>query len=144
LTNDLEDFAGCSLVFERFFEVTCAFAQFAEEPCVLHRDDRLRSEILQQLDLLVGEWTDFLTVGGDITEKSIFLPQRHEKQRADAAEFDRGLHHRVIAGPCNLGHIVDLKQALALHDPRHGMVVARKPRSAHNVRPSWWEIALRG
>ena len=32
-----------------------ALAQFAQEPRVLHRDDRLRGEVLQQRDLLVGE-----------------------------------------------------------------------------------------
>ncbi len=32
------------------------------EPRVLHRDDRLRGEVLQQCDLLVGERPHFLAV----------------------------------------------------------------------------------
>src|SRR5205085_8488686 len=33
-----------------------ALAQLVEQPSVLHRDDRLRGKVLQQGDLLVGEW----------------------------------------------------------------------------------------
>ena len=33
-----------------------------DQPRVLHRDDRLRREILQQRDLLVGERPHFLAV----------------------------------------------------------------------------------
>ena len=60
--DDLEHVAGRGLVFERFFEIAGALAQFAEQPRVLHRDDRLRREVLQQRDLLVGERADFLAV----------------------------------------------------------------------------------
>jgi hypothetical protein len=61
-------------------EVVRALPQFAEQPRVFHRDDRLRREILQQRNLLLGEWTDFLPVGGNITEKGIVLAERDEKQ----------------------------------------------------------------
>ena len=33
------------------------FAQLVEQPCVLDGDDGLRGEVLDQLDLLVGERT---------------------------------------------------------------------------------------
>ena len=39
------------------------------EPRVLHRDDRLRREILQQRDLLVGKRPHLLAVDPDVTEK---------------------------------------------------------------------------
>src|ERR1700730_17831463 len=44
--DDLEHIASRSLVFERFFEIAGALAQFSEQPRILHRDDRLRREIL--------------------------------------------------------------------------------------------------
>ena len=40
----------------------CAFAQFAQQPRVLHCNDGLGSEILQQRDLLVSERGDFLAI----------------------------------------------------------------------------------
>ena len=45
-----------------------AFAQFAQQPRVLHRNDRLGREVLEQRDLLVGERADFLAIHGDGTE----------------------------------------------------------------------------
>ena len=44
--DDLEHIAGCSLVFERFFEIMRALTQFAEQSRVFHRDDRLRGKVL--------------------------------------------------------------------------------------------------
>ena len=41
-----------------------ALADLAEQPRILHRDDRLRREILQQRDLLVGEGPDLLAIDG--------------------------------------------------------------------------------
>ena len=35
-------------------------ARLGDQPRVLHRDDRLRGEVLQQRDLLVGEGPDLL------------------------------------------------------------------------------------
>ena len=62
--DDVEHIAGRGLVFERFFEVARAGLQFTEQPRILHRDDRLVSEVLQQRDLFVGERPYFLS-GGD-------------------------------------------------------------------------------
>ncbi len=53
--DDLEHIAGRGLVFERFFEVAGALAQFAEQPRVLDRNYCLCGEILQQCDLFVGK-----------------------------------------------------------------------------------------
>jgi hypothetical protein len=50
-----------------------AGAQFAEQPRVLHRDDRLRREVLQQCDLLVGERAHLLAVDDDRPKQSIFF-----------------------------------------------------------------------
>jgi hypothetical protein len=43
--DDVEHLAGRGLVFERFFEVARARLQFAEQPRILHRNDRLRREV---------------------------------------------------------------------------------------------------
>ena len=44
--------------------VCCSSASrcLGDEPRVLHRDHRLGGEVLQQCDLLVGEWPDLLAV----------------------------------------------------------------------------------
>src|SRR5690349_21839569 len=42
--DDLQHIAGRGLVFERLLEIPAALAQFAEQPCVLHRDDCLVGE----------------------------------------------------------------------------------------------------
>src|SRR4030095_15548805 len=55
LSDHLEHVTGCGLVFERLLEIACAFAQFAQQPRVLNRDDRLRREALEQSYLLVGK-----------------------------------------------------------------------------------------
>ena len=46
---------GCSLLLQRF-------AQFVEQPRVLDGDDRLRGEVLDELDLLFGKGPHFLTI----------------------------------------------------------------------------------
>src|SRR3979411_3490733 len=58
--------------------------RLGNEARVLHRDDRLRREILQQRYLLVGERPYLLAVRGDVTEQSAILPQRYDQYRADA------------------------------------------------------------
>ena len=53
--DDLQDFGGRGLLVERL-------ARLGDEARVLHRDDGLRREVLQQRDLLVGEWPQLLLV----------------------------------------------------------------------------------
>ena len=68
------------------------FAQFAEQPRVLDGDDGLRGEVRDQLNLLVGERTNFLAVDGDDADQIIFLEHRNGKHSAHAGEFsDRRL-----------------------------------------------------
>src|SRR5205823_10171782 len=58
----LQHVTGRRLVFERLLEVARALAQFSEQARILHRDDRLRREILQRRDLPFGEWPHLLAV----------------------------------------------------------------------------------
>ena len=60
-------------------------AQLIEQPRVLDGDDGLRGEVLNQLDLLVGEWPHFLAVDDDCADQLIILEHRHgDKVRAPA------------------------------------------------------------
>src|SRR6516165_4342012 len=38
------------------------FSGLGNEPCILHCDDRLRGKILQQGNLFIAEWSDFLAI----------------------------------------------------------------------------------
>ena len=57
------DFAD--LVGDAPFELLVQLVELIEQPCILDGDHGLRCEILHQLDLLVGEWTDLLAVDHD-------------------------------------------------------------------------------
>jgi hypothetical protein len=47
---------------QRLGEVGGALAQLSQQPRILDGDDGLGSKILEQLDLLAGEWLNFLSV----------------------------------------------------------------------------------
>src|SRR6516164_7775186 len=53
-------------------------ARLAQEPRVLHRDDRLRGKILQEGNLPFGERPDLLAKCGDDADECFILPQRHD------------------------------------------------------------------
>ena len=53
--DDLQDLGGCGLLLQ-------GFARLGDQPRVLHRDDRLRREVFQQRDLLVGERPHLMAV----------------------------------------------------------------------------------
>ena len=57
--DDLQDLGGCGLLFQ-------GFARLGQEPRILHRDDRLRREVLQQRDLFIGKRSYLASIGGDV------------------------------------------------------------------------------
>src|SRR5262249_18051522 len=59
--DDLQPLGCSGLLFERL-------ARFGQQPRILYGNDRLRREILQQRDLLVGEWSDRLTIDIDVAK----------------------------------------------------------------------------
>src|SRR5215472_7122579 len=69
--DDLQHITRRSLVLERFFKIAGALAQLAKKPRILHRNDSLRREVLQERDLLVGEGADLLTNSYDYAEQHI-------------------------------------------------------------------------
>src|SRR5262249_16020518 len=104
--DDLEYLRGRGLLFQRL-------AQLVEQPCVLDGNDGLRSEVLDQLDLLVGEGLDFLTEHVDRADQLIVLEHRNGQYGPITAEFDGrddkwlaidvGLHH---PGVSDLGYLL--------------------------------------
>src|SRR5262245_49679807 len=69
-TDDLKHIGRGGLLLKRF-------AEFVEEPRVLDRYDGLRGEVLNQLDLLVGEWTYFLAEHTDRSDEFALLEHWH-------------------------------------------------------------------
>src|SRR4051794_40807652 len=68
--DDLQHLSGRGLLLQRL-------ARLGNEPCVFDRDDRLRSEILQQRDLLFGEGADVATVDDNSTKEQSVLLKRN-------------------------------------------------------------------
>src|SRR5262252_8634505 len=66
--DDLQHFGGRGLLFQRL-------SRLGQEPRVLHSNDRLRSEVLQQRDLLVGEGTHLAAIDNDCAEETVILAQ---------------------------------------------------------------------
>ena len=92
--DDLSTSRGRGLLLQRFRKIIGALAQLIEQPRVLDGDDGLGSEVLNQLDLLVGEGTHLLAIDGDCTDQVVFLQHRDASARASAGkigEFDDGL-----------------------------------------------------
>ena len=53
--DDLEHLRGSGLLLQRLAQISGALAQLVEQPRVLDRDRCLRREVLDQIDLFVGE-----------------------------------------------------------------------------------------
>src|SRR5262249_34879501 len=82
-SDDLEDLGCGSLLLQRFPE-------FVEQARILDGDDGLRGEVLNQLDLLLGEWPHLLAIESDHTNQLVILQHRHTKYSSEFAEFNRG------------------------------------------------------
>ena len=65
------------------------FAQLVEEAHVLDGDYGLPREIGDQLDLLIGEWPDFLAVDADGTDQRAFLEHRNVDDGRDSRRVRR-------------------------------------------------------
>ncbi len=91
-----------------------------DQPRVLHRDDRLRREILQQRDLLLGERPHFLAVYVDRSEQGAVVAQRHRQYRPHASNLDHRSAPRVI-DPVG-GQIRDMDNPFARGSGGHGCV----------------------
>src|SRR6516225_2365825 len=84
--DDLQHLRGRSLLLQRF-------ARLGQEPRILHRNHRLRSEVLQQRDLLVGERARFLSVDVNSAEQHAVLAKGDAKKAVEAADIDKSAAH---------------------------------------------------
>src|SRR5215469_520002 len=78
--DDLEHVGGRGLLLQRF-------AQLVEQARVLDSDDGLLCEMAHKLDLLVGEWSDFLAVDENRADQIVLLEHRHGEVRSCAGKF---------------------------------------------------------
>jgi hypothetical protein len=67
--DNFQHIRRCGLLLQRF-------TQFVEQPRVLDGDDCLGGEVLDQRNLLVGEWAHFLTEDCNNANKFIFMQHR--------------------------------------------------------------------
>ena len=81
--DDLEHVGGGGLLLQRF-------TQLVEQARVLDGDDGLRGKILNQIDLLVGERTDFRAVDDDCADQLIVLDHRDGEYGPITCEIDGG------------------------------------------------------
>src|SRR5262249_22571271 len=73
----------------------CNDSQLIEQMCVLDSDDRLIGKILHQLDLLVGERTDFLTIDDDCADQLVFLEHGNGNQSSCTSRLDQSDNARI-------------------------------------------------
>src|SRR5262249_37379265 len=76
------------LLLQRLPQIIRALAELAEQPGVFDSNDGLVGETLDQLDLLVREWTDLMSVDGDGPDEVSLLEHRHAKQSSCARAFN--------------------------------------------------------
>jgi hypothetical protein len=55
-------------------------ADLVHQPCIFHRDHRLRRKVLQERDLLVGKWPHFVAERGNGAEQNVVFAQRNQKE----------------------------------------------------------------
>src|SRR6516162_3581591 len=76
--DDLEYLGGGGLLFQ-------SLARLGDQPSILHCDHRLRSEVLQQRDLLVGERPHLLAVDQKCPKESCIFAQRYSEGTAGSS-----------------------------------------------------------
>src|ERR1044071_4333996 len=84
-------------VFESDPQFCLALADFAEESCILHCDDSLCGEILQQRNLFIAEWFHFLTVQHERAEQLLVFAECNPQCGASAEAVCKG----ATRGPTN-------------------------------------------
>ena len=83
------------LLLQGFAQIVRALAQLVEQAGVLDGDDGLRGEILDQLDLLVGERAHLLAINGDPADQLVLLEHGHGEHGASAGHFNERHHRRL-------------------------------------------------
>ena|SRR6516162_3414201 len=103
--DDLQYLGGRGLLFQ-------GFARLGQEAGIFHRDNRLRCEVLQEGDLLVGEGPDFPAIDYKSAPKRSVLAQRDPDRSAcsgqlgKAAPIGYGRTSSFVVG--NIRHVLDV------------------------------------
>src|SRR5215472_1377710 len=109
--DDLQYLRSCGLLLQ-------GFARLGDQPRVLHRNDRLRREVLEQSDLLVGKWPDRAPIDPYRTERRAVLAQWNDQKRTDAPEIGGGARQRLArAIAVAFSHIGDVADPRASEQP---------------------------
>src|SRR6516165_5160754 len=95
-----------------------ALAQFVQQPRVLHCNNRLRGEILQQRDLLVGKRADLLAEDMEHAEQRLLLAQCDTERGAKSADLDQSAPMPVVRFRCTVTcQVRNFDYIFALYDP---------------------------
>ena len=89
--NDTKYVGGRGLLLQRLSQVASSLAQFVQQSRVLNGDDSLRSEVLHEFYLPVGERSHFPAVDNNRTNQHVFLEHRYGKKGPRARLLDG--HH---------------------------------------------------
>ena len=84
--------------------------QFVQQPRVLDGDNRLSSEVVDQRDLLVIEWTHFLPEYDECADQIVVLQHGHTQTRPYSPRVQRFDDSRIafcVTGSCR--HVVYMK-----------------------------------
>src|SRR6266403_5448814 len=87
--DDFQHIGGRGLLLQRLRQILRTFVQFTEQPRVLDGDNGLPGEIAQQLDLLVGERADLLSIGRDHADEFSVLKHGDDGDRANSSYLDK-------------------------------------------------------
>ena len=75
-------------------------------------------EVLDQLDLLVGEWSNLLAVDADYADQFVFLEHRHGDKRAGTPEVSERSNRRItIEVGLGRSQIIDMHYLPRSRDP---------------------------
>ena len=108
--DDVENLGCGSLLLQRLAQIVGSLAQFVEQPRVLDGNDRLRGEILHQLDLLFAERPHLLSVDDDGADQFIVLKHGHGQLRPPAGELGRRAGNRRLQHVERVNHLLRLVQ----------------------------------
>jgi hypothetical protein len=104
-------------------------ACLGQQPSIFHGDDCLRGKVLQQCDLLVGEWENFFSMHYDRPEQRCVFSQRHHDPRADPARVDKLSIGLVCAVDLCLGSVGQADDVLTACDPAERSVGEQRGRT---------------
>jgi len=125
--DDLQYLCGRGLLLQ-------SLARLGQQPRVLHCNDRLRREILQKCDLLVGEGANFLAIDVDRPKHRPFFDQRHRESRARSGEINQHLPVGIAASvKFIILRIESMDNRFACEDACHNASRCRRSRAPSNL-----------